>query len=170
MKPERWQQVEQLCHAALERKESEQATFLRIASAGDDALLCEVESLLVHQKQADRFIETPALEMAAKALAESGEESLPSREPPRWIGRTISHYRIEQELGSGGMGEVYRAVRDDQQYQKQVAIKLVRSGFDTEFIAKGPNPSSKPLATLPVSEKRSRAITSIPRAVAAASA
>jgi len=37
-----------------------------------------------------------------------------------------------QEIGAGGMGEVYRALRADDQYQKQVAIKVVRRGFDTE--------------------------------------
>ena len=48
------------------------------------------------------------------------------------VGRSIGPYRIVEEIGAGGMGEVYRAVRADDQYQKQVAIKVVRRGFDTE--------------------------------------
>ena len=50
------------------------------------------------------------------------------------IGRRIGVYQIVEEIGCGGMGEVYRAVRADGQYDKQVAIKLVRVGFDTSFV------------------------------------
>ncbi len=134
MEPERWQRIEQLCHAALEREESQRAAFLQEACAGDEALRREVESLLAYDKQTEQFIEAPALEVAAKALAEDEVGSRRSSEVPRLIGRMISHYRIVEKLGSGGMGEVYRAVRADDQYQKQVAIKLVRAGLDTEFI------------------------------------
>src|SRR5262249_21315615 len=52
----------------------------------------------------------------------------------RLLGARIGAYRIVEKLGSGGMGSVYRAVRDDDQYQKQVAIKLIRLGLDTESI------------------------------------
>lgn len=97
-------------------------------------MLREVESLLAHQTQADNFFKTPALDQAAKALAESDDESLRPGATPRLIGRMVSHYRIVERLGYGGMGEVYRAVRDDDQYQKLVALKLVRTGFDTQFL------------------------------------
>ena len=50
------------------------------------------------------------------------------------IGKRISQYQIVEQLGRGGMGEVYRAVRADDQYQKQVAIKLVRAGADSGFV------------------------------------
>ncbi len=134
MQPERWNEVEQLCHAALEREESQRAAFLQSACAGDQSLLREVQSLLAHQKQAEHFIETPALEQAAKALANGERDSHPSDATPRLIGRMISHYRIVERLGYGGMGEVYRAVRADDQYQKLVALKLVKADFDTHFV------------------------------------
>jgi len=134
MQPERWNEVEHLCHEALEREEGQRAAFLQSACAGDDSLLREVQSLLAHQKQAEHFIETPALEQAAMALANGKRDSHSSNTTPRLIGRTISHYRIVERLGYGGMGEVYRAVRADDQYQKLVALKLVKADFDTHFV------------------------------------
>ena len=54
--------------------------------------------------------------------------------PPSRLGRRIGAYHIVAELGRGGMGEVYRAIRADGQFTKDVAIKLVRTGFDTRFV------------------------------------
>ena len=51
--------------------------------------------------------------------------------PGPWIGKHIGPYRLVEEIGSGGMGEVYRAIRADDEYQKQVAIKLIRTGQDS---------------------------------------
>ena len=70
MKPERWQKVEEIYHAALERALGQRATFVKEASGGDDSLRKEVESLLAHQPQAENFIETPALEVAARVFAQ----------------------------------------------------------------------------------------------------
>jgi tRNA A-37 threonylcarbamoyl transferase component Bud32/tetratricopeptide (TPR) repeat protein len=131
MDPDRWQRIWQVCHEAVELDEGQQADFLQVACDGDDELRREVESLLVHQQQVERFIEAPVLEMAAKALAD--EESFRSSEVSSLIGRTVSQYRIVAKLASGGMGDVYRAVRADGTYEKQVAVKFIRSGFDTDF-------------------------------------
>ena len=65
MKPERWPQIEQLYLAALEREPRERTDFLAQACAGDDELRREVESLLACQKEAEDFIESPAVAMAA---------------------------------------------------------------------------------------------------------
>ena len=132
MRSERWREIEELCDQALTRSEDQRGAFLESACAGDDDLRREVESLLAFQKQAENFIETPAMDQAAKALAESGYESRTAATAR--IGRMVSHYRIVERLGYGGMGEVYRAVRADDQYHKLVALKLVRSDFDTQFI------------------------------------
>ena len=72
-KPERWQEIEKLFHAARERPESRRAAFLEEACAGDGALREEVESLLAH-KEAGSFLESPAIEVAAKALAQDDSE------------------------------------------------------------------------------------------------
>ncbi len=140
MDAERWQRVEQLCQAALEREPGEQGSYLDKACAGDPGLRREVESLLAQQVYAEKFLETPAMDVAARGLARercaTGEREGTGEERPgrRMIGRRISHYQIVEKLASGGMGEIYLAVRADEQYEKKVAIKLVRAGLDSEFV------------------------------------
>ena len=73
---DRWQQVEKLCQSALELKESQRRAFLEEACAGDEALRREVEALLQFDSRGDRFIEQPALEVAAKMIAQEKSESL----------------------------------------------------------------------------------------------
>ena len=79
MTPDRWRQIEQLYHAALERDASEQAAFLKEACGSDEALQREVESLLAQQETAKGFLESPALEVAAQVLAgRSGSHRFPA--------------------------------------------------------------------------------------------
>ena len=129
---DRWARIEELCQAALDLDESQQSDLLDSACGMDQDLRRQVESLLVFRRDAERFIETPAMEIAAKAMA--GEAAPSSNSTSPMIGKLISHYRIVEEIGAGGMGEVYRAVRADDQYKKEVAIKLVRAGQDSRFV------------------------------------
>src|SRR5437588_1743626 len=119
MKPDRWQKVEELYHAALKRPAESRADFLRAACPDDEELCGEVESLLALQSKAENFIEKPALEIAAKALAEDHLESV--------IGQQISNYKIVALLGQGGMGEVYLA--HDLKLDRKVAIKFLPECF-----------------------------------------
>jgi serine/threonine protein kinase len=139
MDAERWQNVERLYHAAMEREESQRAAFLTSACGGDEALRREVESLVSYGSRSGRFIEGSALELVAPAIAEDeGDSKDPGEDDGeiagKMIGKRISQYRIVEQVGRGGMGEVYRAVRADDQFQKQVAIKLVRAGEDSGLV------------------------------------
>src|SRR5438876_11641000 len=99
MPAERSQQVEHLYHAARERDPGERAAFLEQACAGDDALRCEVESLLAEDSGVRSFLETPALEVVPKMAGGESRESL--------IGRRLGSYQCVSLLGKGGLGAVY---------------------------------------------------------------
>lgn len=150
MRPERWQLVEQLLEAALEQPPAARPSFLVQASNGDDELRREVESLLQADEQASHFLDDPILaDISTAPLNLHNDEDIATADDlPSLIGKRIGAYKIERELGRGGMGAVYLAVRADSMFQKRVAIKIVKRGMDTDFILRRFRRERQILATL----------------------
>jgi serine/threonine protein kinase len=118
MSSERWKKLDSLFHEALELRGHVREAYLTKACAGDEKLRREVESLLAYENQAEDFIESPALEVAARMMAERRDQSVAA-------GQMINQYQIISRLGAGGMGEVYLA--EDTRLQRRVALKFLPS-------------------------------------------
>ena len=123
MIPERWQQVKDVLHEALQIPAGQRAAFLDSTCNGDQILRQEIESLLL-EESANTEGSLGSLDLSLEGVRHGNAS---------WVGRRIGSYEIIEIIGEGGMGSVYRAARADEQYQKQVAIKIVKLGLGTPF-------------------------------------
>lgn len=127
MNPENWQKVKAIFYPALDLPIEKRLEFIK-EKCGDDAeLLAEIKALLESTEESKTFIEKPVFEVS---------ELVVSNEKRNVIGQTIGAYKIESEIGRGGMGAVYLASRADKEFKKKVAVKLIKRGFDTDEIIK----------------------------------
>jgi non-specific serine/threonine protein kinase/serine/threonine-protein kinase len=118
--PERWARVKQLLSSALDLPMADRAAHLARAGGEDRELIAEVQSLLDSHEQPGAFLDTVTHEFRSEAFAATSSAR-------SHIGERIGAYRIAGLLGSGGMGDVFNAVRDDDHYEAEVAIKLMRA-------------------------------------------
>jgi eukaryotic-like serine/threonine-protein kinase len=137
---DRQQQIESILRVALQHAPHERATFIAEACKGDLALQREVEARLAAYQHTDSLTSAPTIEALTVeaptgALTDAVTVGLSQDEQAELFRLTnIGPYKILRKLGEGGMGTVYLAARDDAQYKKQVAIKLVKRGMASSFI------------------------------------
>ncbi|MDQ6624941.1 MAG: serine/threonine protein kinase, partial [Verrucomicrobiota bacterium] len=120
---ERWQQVKAIVDEAMDvNSSSARAALVRQRCGGNEELLREVESLL---EQTTGQMEHYASHAGASVRRDSA---------PLAAGQRIGAYATVRELGRGGMGAVYLAQRADEEFHKEVAIKLLKRGTDTDEV------------------------------------
>ena len=121
MSPETWQEIKRIFDAAVELTPSAQGAYLD-SVCRDATARREVEKMLA----ADYATVLDHSPLATHSFAEGA----------RLEGRRIGRYRIVSEVGRGGMGAVFAAVRDDGQFEQKVAVKVILSGLNTDTIAR----------------------------------
>lgn len=119
MDPERWTLINKVFSNALELTREARTEYLTEACQGEAALIAEVESLLAEYERDPDYLEQPAGRLVGVDLEEQLE------------GEIVGNYRIVERIGVGGMGAVYLAERDDDQFRHRVALKLIRRGMES---------------------------------------
>lgn len=151
MNPQRWKQVRDLFDAALEQPFHLRDQFLNAHTKGDPRLAAEVRELLASYRESDHMLTSPAVQGLEALLPQNklpGLTTSPHQDPPtsvirpvagtdtaaHMVGKRLGHYRLMRKIGTGGMGSVFIAARDDQEFEQRVAIKIVRPSMHTAQI------------------------------------
>jgi len=126
-----WAEVDALLDEALDLPPDEQKAFLDRECEGRPGLRAEVASLLAAEAEAPSFLDQEAVAFAAPAY-DPGEGGSLADDPLAAPAHQVGPYRLEEEIGRGGMSRVFRGERTDGGFEQTVAVKLLRMGLDTE--------------------------------------
>lgn len=136
--PDRWHEIDAVLSAALDLPPDERVSFVRERTAGDVELARTVEELLLAGDEATSFLELPValdsrtwLEAAEEFFERQGSNAVDERS---YVGRTLGVWRIERELGRGGMARVFLAERSSGGFDQRAALKLLRSDLDANVV------------------------------------
>ncbi|HEX8737512.1 MAG TPA: protein kinase [Pyrinomonadaceae bacterium] len=127
-----WNKIVEIFEQAVELAPAKRAEFLDAACGGDDAMRGEVEAMLAADENAQDFIETPAAADASLSLFDKNIPANTQTIAP--VGQKIGAYRIEKEIGRGGMGAVFLAERADGEFKRRVALKIINRHLRNEFM------------------------------------
>ncbi|NBC17655.1 MAG: tetratricopeptide repeat protein [Bacteroidetes bacterium] len=130
MTSDRWDRINDLLDEVLTRPPGERAAYLDAQAPDDAALRQRVLDLAASYEAAQSFLEDSLGAYAAPLVEGDGGDG--ASDP--LIGHRVGAYRLLRRLGRGGMGTVYLAARDDEEYEKTVAVKLIRRGLDTDDV------------------------------------
>ena len=120
-----WQRVEEVFLASMDLSGRDREGYLAQVCVGDPGLRSRVEALLRADTTADHFI-AKVVEQEVRSLFASDDDAM--------TGTLLGRYRVLDEVGRGGMGTVYRGERSDDQFRKEVAIKVVKRGMDSSEV------------------------------------
>jgi serine/threonine-protein kinase len=125
LEAEKWKKAKEIFQTAMDLPLAQRQAFIEREANGDALVKTEVETLLEAHDEAENFIDAPVAAVA---------DFLEIEQKHSIVGKQIGAYKILEEIGRGGMGAVYLAERADAEYEKKVAVKLIKRGLDTDEI------------------------------------
>ena len=131
MDRERWQRIEAVVDRVLEAPADERPSLIAEACEGDASLEREVEAFVASCEGADERFGAPPTDLMRAAFGDAAEGAAPDALAP---GDRVGAYSLIDRIGTGGMGVVWRGERADGEFEKEVAIKVIKRGLDTEEI------------------------------------
>lgn len=135
MNPQKWQKIKEIFNQALELSAPERPEFIAKTCAEDEEMRLELDKMLAFAEDDHDALEENALNY----LTDEKDAPLPEK---------IGAYRILREIGRGGMGVVYEAVRETKDFRQKVALKVIKRGMDTDAILSRFRHEQQILATL----------------------
>lgn len=130
MNPEKWNQINEIFHSALDVKTGDRFRFVESQSNGDEAIFTEVKKLLNAHEEAKSFIQKPVAGDALQAISDADGATMIAPTPMVSTGELVGHFEVIRQVGRGGMGEVFLA--RDKNLERDVAVKILPKDFTAD--------------------------------------